>query len=103
MDAFLPAFTLLMIVWALAERQKTRTAEQRAEDLEHDLAHAQALGLKHQNEALTLRATVEIQQLALAKAQARETARQQLHHASGWSPQPDRPAWHRDHPQESPD
>ena len=98
MEAFLPVFTLLALGWAVAERQRRRAAQQRAEDLQHDLAHAQALGLKHQNEAFVLRSANELLGLALARAQAREAVRQELHRGAGWGQLPDRPAWHRDHP-----
>lgn len=103
MDAFMPVLTLLALCWAIAERQKRRTVAQRAEDLQHDLAHAQALSLKHQRETFVLRSTNELLHRALARAQAREAQRQQLHQASGWGTLPDRPAWHRDHHPESQD
>ena len=103
MDAFLPVFTLLALCWAIAERQKARRAEQRAKELGHDLAHAQALSLKHQNEVSVVRAANHLLTVAVAQAQERETARRQLHQGTGWGQLPDRPAWHRDHPPESQD
>jgi hypothetical protein len=95
MDTFLPVFTLLALIWAVTERQRHQDARQRAEDLQHDLFCAQALGLKHQREAFVLRSTNELLGLALAKAHARENIRRELHHSAGWGQLPDTPAWHR--------
>ena len=98
MEAFLPIFTLLALCWAITERQRRRTAQQRAEDLQHDLAHAQALSLKHQHEVTAVRAANNLLTVAVAQAREREAQRQQLHQGTGWGQLPDRPAWHRDHP-----